>query len=87
MLQLFKLIPTYKPNSEARNEYLLASKRHVSKTNARRQLKSFLKCLTVSHPMPPMIFSLLRWKMRFALVHRYPESSFVVSSLRCPWAS
>lgn len=62
----------------------------VSKTNAlvrvSGQLVSFLQCCLVPHSMP-QIFSLLQWKTHFALVHRYPEFSFVTSFLRCPWAS
>ena len=72
-------------------KWILANKRHISRTNAlvwaSLQLRGLLKCLIVPHSMPLMVFSLLWWKTHFALVHRYPEPSFVVSFLCCPWAS
>lgn len=51
-----------------------------------RQLISFLKRRIVPHLMCH-VFLLLQWKMHFALVHWYPEFSFVISFHRCPWAS
>lgn len=71
-------------------KWILANKRHISRTNAlvwaSQQLRGLLKCLIVPHSTPLTVFSLLRWKTHFALVHQYPEPSFVVSLLCCPWA-
>lgn len=72
-------------------KWILANKRHISRTNAlvwaSQQLRGLLKCLIVPPSRPLSVFSLLQWKTHFALVHRYPKPSFVMSLLCCPWAS